>query len=112
MTQATASSVAGESPREACAPGNRLIPGSRRFWLVLVAVAVVAGAAFNWSWLVAVGVAPLLLTLLPCAAMCALHLCASKGADGSCTGERQEASRSWARPRSASRNAAIKIRER
>ena len=96
MTQATASSVAGESPREACAPGNRLILGSRRFRLVFVAVAVVAGAAFNWSWLVAVGVAPLLLTLLPCAAMCALHLCASKGADGSCTGERQEASRSCA----------------
>ena len=92
MTQGTASSVAGESPREACAPGSRLIPGSRRFWLVLMAVAVVAGADFNWSWPVAVGVAPLLLTLLPCAAMCALHLCASKGADGSCTDERQEAS--------------------
>jgi hypothetical protein len=72
MTQGTASSVAGESPREACAPGSRLILGSRRFWLVLMAVAVVAGAAFNWGWLVAVGVAPLLLTLLPCAAMCAL----------------------------------------
>ena len=92
MTQATASSVAGEPPREAGAPGNRSIPGGGRFWLVLAAVAVVAGAAFNWSWLVAVGVAPLLLTLLPCAAMCALHLCASKGADGSCTGGRQEAS--------------------
>ena len=27
--------------------------------------------ALNWSWLVAAGVAPLLLTFLPCAAMCA-----------------------------------------
>ena len=27
--------------------------------------AVIAGAAFNWSWLIAVGIAPLLLTLLP-----------------------------------------------
>jgi hypothetical protein len=92
MTQGTASSVAGESPREACAPGSRLIPGSRRFWLVLMAVAVAAGTAFNWSWLVAVGVAPLLLTLLPCAAMCALHLCASKGASGGCTEQDQQAS--------------------
>jgi hypothetical protein len=92
MTQGAARAVVRESPREAWAPRGRLILGSRKFWLVLMAVAVVAAAAFNWSWLVAVGVAPLLLTLLPCAAMCALHLCASKGADGSCTGKRQEAS--------------------
>jgi hypothetical protein len=92
MTQGTAGPVARDSSREACAPGSRLILGSRRFWLVLAAAAVVAGAALNWSWLVAVGVAPLLLTLLPCAAMCALHLCTSKGADGSCTSERQGAS--------------------
>ena len=92
MTQGAARAVVRESPREAWAPRGRLILGSRRFWLVLVAVAVVAAAAFNWSWLVAVGVAPLLLTLLPCAAMCALHLCTSKGADGSCTSERQGAS--------------------
>ena len=92
MTQGTAGPVARDSSREACAPGSRLILGSRRFWLVLVAAAVVAGAALNWSWLVAVGVAPLLLTLLPCAAMCALHLCASKGGDGSCTSEHQGAS--------------------
>jgi hypothetical protein len=91
MTQGTPGPVARESPREACAPGGRLILGSRRFWLVLVAVAVVAAAAFNWSWLVAVGVAPLLLTLLPCTAMCALHLCASKSAGSSCTGEHQGA---------------------
>lgn len=28
-----------------------------------------------WSWLVALGIAPLLLALAPCAAMCALGLC-------------------------------------
>jgi hypothetical protein len=92
MTQGTAGPVARESPREACAPSSRLIRGGGRFWLVLVAVAVVAGSAFNWSWLVAIGAAPLLLTLLPCTAMCALHLCTSKGAGNSCTGERQGAS--------------------
>ena len=91
MTQGAVRAVVRESPREAWAPRGRLILGSRRFWLVLMAVAVVAAAAFNWSWLVAVGVAPLLLTLLPCTAMCALHLCASKSAGSSCTGEHQGA---------------------
>ena len=31
--------------------------------------------AWQWSWLVVLGVAPLLLSLAPCAAMCALGLC-------------------------------------
>jgi hypothetical protein len=44
--------------------------------LVIVGAAVIAvGLALNWSWLVAIGVAPLLLTVLPCVAMCALGLC-------------------------------------
>ncbi len=46
--------------------------GGRRA-LILLAVAVLgAGAALNWGWLVAIGVAPLLLVFAPCAAMCAL----------------------------------------
>ncbi|OAP35197.1 hypothetical protein AU381_25985 [Sinorhizobium glycinis] len=48
----------------------------RRRGLVVLGILVLGlGAAFNWSWLVAVGVAPLLLSLLPCVAMCALGLC-------------------------------------
>jgi hypothetical protein len=57
---------------------------SWKLWLVFAAVAVAAGAAFNWSWLLAAGTVPLLLAVLPCLAMCALHLCANKRADGSC----------------------------
>jgi hypothetical protein len=50
--------------------------------LILLTVAAgAAGLALNWSWLVAVGIAPLLLALAPCAAMCALGLCAHKMAD-------------------------------
>jgi hypothetical protein len=49
--------------------------GGRRGWIVLATVAVVGGIVLNWGWLVAVGVAPLLLGILPCAAMCALGLC-------------------------------------
>ena len=40
--------------------------------------------AFNWSWLAAAGIAPLLLTALPCVAMCALGLCMNKVTGGSC----------------------------
>jgi hypothetical protein len=46
--------------------------------LVLAAVAVVGGLAFDWSWLVASGLVPLLITLLPCAVMCGLGLCAHR----------------------------------
>jgi hypothetical protein len=56
--------------------------GGRRTWLVLAALALVGGAAMNWSWLVAIGVAPLLLALAPCAAMCAIGVCIEPGAEG------------------------------
>jgi hypothetical protein len=53
-----------------------------RFWLrdrrVLIAIAVVAvvgGGVLNWGWLVAIGVAPIILAIAPCAAMCAVGLC-------------------------------------
>ena len=55
--------------------------------LLLAMIALVAGAALNWSWLVAAGVAPLLLTALPCVAMCALGLCANKMMGKSCSAE-------------------------
>lgn len=54
--------------------------GGRRGLMVL-SVAVLAAAFFNWGWLVAIGVAPLLVALAPCAAMCALGLC-MKGMGG------------------------------
>lgn len=47
----------------------------RRVLIGIAAVALVGGAALNWGWLVAVGAAPLILALAPCAAMCALGMC-------------------------------------
>jgi hypothetical protein len=47
----------------------------RRVLIGIAAVVLVAAATFNWGWLVAIGVAPLLLAMAPCAAMCALGLC-------------------------------------
>lgn len=42
---------------------------------------IVAGLALGWNWLTAIGVAPLILSLAPCAAMCALGLCMVAGAN-------------------------------
>ncbi|MGQ0749138.1 MAG: hypothetical protein ACT4PS_01250 [Betaproteobacteria bacterium] len=52
--------------------------GGRRGLLLVGGAAVLAGIVFNWSWFVAVGLAPLLLAIAPCAAMCALGLCMNK----------------------------------
>lgn len=59
--------------------------GGRRAILVLASLAVVAGMALNWGWLTAIGVAPVLVGLLPCAAMCALGLCMNRAGDQTCS---------------------------
>ena len=46
--------------------------GNRKVLVLLAIVIVGAGVALNWSWLVAAGIAPILLALAPCAAICAL----------------------------------------
>ncbi len=37
------------------------------------------GMTLNWSWLSAIGAAPIILSLAPCAAMCAMSICCMKG---------------------------------
>lgn len=59
--------------------------GGRRGWMVLALVIVSAALYLNWGWLAAIGVAPVLLALAPCAAMCALGLCMSKSGGKSCS---------------------------
>lgn len=49
--------------------------GGRRALLVLAVVAAAAGLALNWNWLVAIGLAPILLSTLPCLAICAFGVC-------------------------------------
>jgi hypothetical protein len=46
--------------------------------LALGGAVLVIGAALNWSWLVAAGIAPILIALAPCAVMCAVGLCSMK----------------------------------
>lgn len=64
-------------------PGLRI--GKRGMYWGLAAVLLAGGLALNWSWLVAVGIAPLLVAVAPCAAMCALGLCMRKGTGESCS---------------------------
>ncbi|MFQ5784935.1 MAG: hypothetical protein ACE5H8_08940 [Alphaproteobacteria bacterium] len=59
--------------------------GRRRSLIVLAGALLVAGLALNWSWLVAAGLAPIVLALAPCAAMCALGLCTNKAGGKSCS---------------------------
>lgn len=52
----------------------RLVNGPRRLWLI-AAVAVGAGLLFGWEQLVIFGIAPILISLLPCLIMCGLGVC-------------------------------------
>lgn len=50
--------------------------GNRWALLVLGSLAVIAGLSFGgWAWLVAAGLAPIILSALPCLVMCGLGLC-------------------------------------
>lgn len=51
--------------------------------IILAAVMVAAGLALDWSWVVAIGLAPILLAALPCAVMCALGMCMRPKQDAS-----------------------------
>ena len=61
--------------------------GGRRVWVAVAAIAGAGGLIFNWSWLVAIGVAPVLFAILPCAAMCALGLCVNRMTGAACSSE-------------------------
>ena len=65
--------------------GQRI--GGRRGLIAATVLVIGLGLAFNWGWLVAVGLAPILIAVLPCVAMCGIGLCCmGKGAGGSRAG--------------------------
>ena len=57
----------------------RSIATSRPGLIAIAATVIGGGLALNWGGLVAIGAAPLILGILPCAAMCALGLCMPMG---------------------------------
>lgn len=59
---------------------------NRRALMIAAAVVLaVGGLALGWNWLVAVGLAPVLIAALPCVAMCAVGLCAMGKGNQSCS---------------------------
>ncbi len=62
-----------------------LLIGPRRWWL-FGAIGVIAGLTFGWEQLVLFGLAPILISLLPCLIMCGLGLCVMKCKDKSGSG--------------------------
>ena len=58
------------------------MPSLRQTLMLAGFAAIGGGAALNWDWLTAVGAAPLIISLAPCAAMCALGLCMRGGSAG------------------------------
>jgi hypothetical protein len=70
-------SLRGPGMRNILAGLRCYLRGRRILWLI-AAAAFAAGLMLRWNWLVAAGVAPIIVGLLPCAAMCALGFCAFK----------------------------------
>jgi hypothetical protein len=73
-----------KSPAGSAGP-MKAVQNFTRYWLsgrrglVIGGLAVViAGLALGWNWLSAIGVAPVILSLAPCAVMCAVGACAMK----------------------------------
>ncbi len=58
--------------------------GNRKVLIALAVVALLGGMILNWNWLAAAGLAPIILALAPCAAMCAAGLCMNKMGQKSC----------------------------
>jgi fatty acid desaturase len=84
MTTPQSSKAADASPVRDLRHAARYYFGNRTALAILAIVAIAAGLALNWSWLVAAGIAPVLLTALPCLVMCGLGLCMNKMAGRSC----------------------------
>ena len=65
----------------------RQVLGNRFVLLLIGGVAIFLTAKFNWGWLVAAGIASLLLSAGPCIAMCALGLCMKGGSKSQADGQ-------------------------
>ena len=61
-------------------------PWRTMLWTLGLA-SLAAGLAWQWNWLAAIGVVPLLISAAPCAAMCAIGVCMSRMRGGACHGD-------------------------
>jgi len=87
MTTSNTTKTAGPSPARDLLDAARHYLGGRRALVILAIAALIGVVALNWNWLVAAGIAPLLLTARPCRVMCGLGLCMNKLIGGSCASQ-------------------------
>lgn len=73
-------------------PPTQVWLGGRRGLLILAAVIITVGLATNWTWLAAIGVAPVIIALAPCALMCGLGFCMMRCSGKSCSPEGSDGS--------------------
>lgn len=78
MTTAEKATAPGVVATRNLLGAGRYYLGNRWVLIALATLAVAAGLMLNWSWLVAAGIAPVLLSVLPCLVMCGFGLCAHK----------------------------------
>src|SRR6266852_5055342 len=78
MTAPPPAETANDSLTRDLIRASRYYLGGWRGVLILTAIALAAGLALNWNRLVAAGIAPVILTFLPCAVMCGAGLCMNK----------------------------------
>ena len=59
--------------------------GRRGLIIIIGGIAIVAaGLYLSWSWLAAIGAAPIILSQAPCAAVCAIGACSMMKGNSSC----------------------------
>lgn len=84
MTSIVNSKVSGIKQSVATSAIRSILSGRRKF-ILLGAAALAISLILSWNWLVAAGLASLLLTALPCIVMCAAGLCMNRMSHGSKT---------------------------
>ena len=86
MTRPTATTKPDEmSFAQTAAALARHYMSGRRGLILPGVIVLAAGLALSWSWVVAIGLAPILLALAPCAVMCALGVCMNRMGGKSCS---------------------------
>ncbi|WP_219929821.1 hypothetical protein [Teichococcus aestuarii] len=85
----------------------------RRALVLLGLAAMAAGVSWQWTWLTAIGVAPILVSVAPCAIMCALGLCMTGKSGRSChaRGPQVEAGSTASTPKASDRPREVEAAE-
>ncbi|MEO6298880.1 MAG: hypothetical protein ABIV25_14605 [Paracoccaceae bacterium] len=76
-----------EQSASCCSPAADHTGGAKYGWrtigrrgrFLIVAIAAAGGLYLNWGWAVAIGLAPILIAIAPCAIMCGLGICMMGG---------------------------------